>query len=183
MSSPSAAQLCGHFELSAEGRALLAPEAKPRAFLDLLLQNNRHEDAAQLMSHALPKREAVWWACQCLRKSAELSKSALEIVAAAESWSVDPTDEQRRKTFELAELASFEPPTCFLGMAVFFSGGSLSLPNLPPVEPKEHLTGTMIGNAVKLAALAGDAAKAPERYAGFLSLGLDIVNGKARVAK
>ena len=58
-----------------------------------------------------------------------------------------------------------------------------SLPNLPPVEPKEHLTGTMIGNAVKLAALADDVTKAPERYAGFLSLGLDIVNGKAKITK
>jgi hypothetical protein len=65
-------------------------------------------------------------------------------------------------------------------MAVFFSSGSLSLPGLPPVPPKEHLSAGMVGNAVKMAAVSQGGAKAAELYPPFFALGFDIAAGKDR---
>jgi hypothetical protein len=182
MSTPSAAEVCKNFELSEEARALLQPEMKPRPFLELLIEKALCEDAVMLMAHAMPKREAIWWACQCVRlvEGEAISPQALDLVAEAEAWVAKPTDEQRRKAFEKAEAANFDPPAGFVGMAVFFSSGSLSLPNLPPVPPKEHLSAGMVGNAVKVAAVAKGGARAPELFPLFFAMGFDVAAGKNR---
>ena len=31
---------------------------------------HEYTDAVRFLAHALPKREAVWWACLCVRKAA-----------------------------------------------------------------------------------------------------------------
>jgi hypothetical protein len=182
MSTPFAAEVCKHFELSDEARALLKPPLKPRPFLEVLIEKAMHDDAVMLMAHAMPKREAIWWACQCVRLAAgdALAPPASEPIAEAEAWAAQPTDEQRRKAFQMAEAASFDPPAGFVGMAVFFSSGSLSLPNLPPVPPKEHLSAGMVGNAVKIAAVSQGGAKAAEFYPQFFALGFDVAGGKNR---
>src|SRR4051812_34655329 len=133
MSTPSAAEVCKLFELSEPARALLQPDMKPRPFLDTLIEKNMHEDAVMLMAHAMPKREAIWWACQCVRLAAgdKLTPPASDLINESEPWVAKPTDEQRRQAFDKAERAGFDPPAGLLGMAVFFSSGSLSLPNLP----------------------------------------------------
>lgn len=181
-SSVSAAHVCKNFELSDAGKALLTPDHKPRAFLDLLIEKSLHDDAIMLMAHAMPKREAIWWACQCVRHSggASLSPQSLELITHAEQYVAKPTDELRRKTFAMAEAANFDPPAGFVGMAVFFSSGSLSLPNLPPVPPKEHLAAGMVGNAVKVAAVAQGGAKLAELRSQFLNMGFDVSGGKNR---
>lgn len=176
----TAAHVCKNFELSDGGKALLTPDAKPRAFLDLLIEKSFHDDAVMLMAHAMPKREAIWWACQCVRLSAKLSPAAAEIIASAELYVAKPGDDVRRKTFALAEAANFDPPAGFVGMAVFFSSGSLSLPNLPPVPPKEHLAAGMVGNAVKVAAVSQGAAKLAEFRSQFLTLGFEVSAGRNR---
>jgi hypothetical protein len=182
MSTPSAADVCKHFELSDVAKGLLQPEIKPRPFLEVLIEKRLDDDAVMLMAHAMPKREAIWWACQCIRlaNGATLAPPASGLIAEAEAWVAKPTDELRRKTFEMAEGANFDPPAGFLGMAVFFSSGSLSLPNLPPVPPKEHLAAGMVGNAVKVAALAQGAGKATEYFPKFFALGFDVAAGVNR---
>lgn len=182
MSTPTAADVCQHFDLSPAAKAFLTPDAKPRPYLDLLIEKKLSDDAIMLMAHAMPKREAIWWACQCVRLSAgsALSPQAASLLAAAEDWVVKPDDERRRKAFALSEAANFDPPAGFIGMAVFFSSGSLSLPNLPPVPPKEHLAAGMAGNAVKAAAVAHGGAKAAEYHPRFFALGFDVAAGKNR---
>ena len=180
--APTAAQVCSHFELSEPARGLLQPEMKPRPYLETLIEKKLNDDAVMLMAHAMPKREAIWWACQCVRMAsgAGLAPQSADMIAAAESWVANPTDEHRRKAFEKAEAANFDPPAGFLGMAVFFSSGSLSLPNLPPVPPKDHLSAGMVGNAVKVAAVAQGGDKAHQLYPQFFAVGFDVAAGKNR---
>ena len=63
-------------------------------------------------------------------------------------------------------------------MAAFFSGGSLSLPNLPVVPPGEDLTGRMAAGALMLAAVMTEPEKASEKHAAFLRTGLEIADGQ-----
>lgn len=182
MSTPTAADVCKHFELSAPATALLQPEMKPRPYLEALIEKSHHADAAMLMAHSLPKRESIWWACRCVRHAlgASAAPAAQDLIAAAEAWVAKPSDEARRAAFAKAEAANFDPPAGLLGMAVFFSSGSLSLPNLPIVPPKDHLAAGMVGNAVKIAAVSQGGAKAPQLYPAFFGMGFEIAAGKNR---
>ena len=40
----------------------------PLVFLRALLDGPTPEDAVSFCAYLLPRREAVWWACQCLRQ-------------------------------------------------------------------------------------------------------------------
>src|ERR1039458_1102468 len=100
--------LCAVAELGEEAMALARPDLHPRAFVALLLEKALFPDAVRFVAHALPKREAVWWAWVCARRAAGDTppppiKAALD---ATEKWIAQPTHELRR----LAMDASNKPP-------------------------------------------------------------------------
>ncbi len=59
---PTAAEVCKLFQLNDDAAPLLEPKQSPREFFKLLTKRQLYPDAARLLAHALPKREAVWWA-------------------------------------------------------------------------------------------------------------------------
>ena len=91
-----------------------------------------------------------------------------------------PTDENRRAAFQAAEAAEFKNPAGLIGMAIFFSSGSLGPPGQAEVAPAPHLSPNAVGNAVVLAAVRIDPGKASERYLKFFALGFEVANGKNR---
>ena len=57
-------------ELGEEAMALVSPDVHPLDFVALLMEKKLYPDAVRFVAHALPKREAVWWAWVCARRSA-----------------------------------------------------------------------------------------------------------------
>src|SRR5664280_1079556 len=57
-------------ELGDEAMALARPDLHPREFVALLLDKALFPDAVRFVAHALPKREAVWWAWVSARRAA-----------------------------------------------------------------------------------------------------------------
>src|SRR5262245_49413838 len=86
----TAAEVCRRFPLSEAAAKLLRQDMAPRPFLDLLIQNQHFADAVRFQAHAMPKREAVWWACLCVRpeKGAAVPPPAAAAQKAAEAWVV-----------------------------------------------------------------------------------------------
>ena len=156
-----------------------APDAE--TFVRTLLAHECYSDAAKFLAHALPKREAVWWGVLVVRGQLgnPAPAPAANILAAAERWVRQPTDEHRRAAMELAE-PNLGDPAGFVGLAAFMSGGSLAPVGVDPVPPPEHLTGTLIGNAVILAAVCKDPVTAPAKYRSFIEKGFEIARGPAR---
>lgn len=178
----TAADVCKHFELSKEGAALLQPGQLPRPFLEALIAQQYYPDAARFMAHAMPRREAIWWGCLCARqaygdKIPEKHKASLQL---AETWVEQPTDANRRAAFKAAESAEFKNPAGLLGLAVFFSAGSIAPPGLAEVSAEPNLSPNSVANSIILAAVLNDSAKAPERFPQFFALGFDVANGKNR---
>jgi hypothetical protein len=174
-----AADLCAHFDLSAEAKALLVGSMPPDQFLDLLIQKGHLLDAIRLLAFALPKREAVWWACLCARETlAPAAPVELgEAIKAAEAWVYKPTEENRRTAMEKAERAGFDKPASWAAVGAFWSGGSLAPPNAPVVPPAETLTAKAVSGAILLAAVQREPERAAERHRQFLDDGVDIAAG------
>ena len=174
----TAAEVCGKYEQAAEVLPLLSEGMSPRAFLDKLVEEDRLLEANRFLAHALPKREAVWWACLCARDAIpDSDETAAELVSLAETWVRKPTDENRRTAMTAAEEAGFDSPASWAAAAAFWSGDSLAPPDLPPVAPSDELTGTAVAAVGLLAAYSGDPVTAPDRFRAFLDKGLDVAQG------
>src|ERR1035437_6023179 len=94
-------------ELGDEAMALARPDLHPREFVALLLDKALFPDSVRFVPHALPKREAVWWAGVSARHAAgdapaPAIKAALD---ATEKWIAQPTDELCRRALDAAPKA------------------------------------------------------------------------------
>ena len=66
-------------ELGDEAMALMKPEMHPSDFVSKLMEKQLYPDAVRFVAHALPKREAVWWAwMSALRGSGENPPSKIK---------------------------------------------------------------------------------------------------------
>lgn len=139
-------------------------------------------EAARLTAHALPKREAVWWACMCADAVPDVTlKSAdAEARVAAEAWVRKPTDDAlRRAAWDLVQKTEFHSPEAWAAVAAFWSGGSMAPEGQPVVPPAEHLTGVAVNGAVVMAAVRGRAERADARLGRFLASAREIAGGGA----
>lgn len=175
-------RLLPHLQLDAQGTAVLggcidAPEA-----LDRLERAGLLIEATRLIAHALPAREAVWWACECSRHTASSGAnpaSEARMREAAEAWVRRPTDELRRAAMKEAEQAGFSSPEAWAAVAAFWSGDSMAPPDAPKVPPQPHFKGLAVAGAVALAAVRGMASRREARLRRFLLSARDIAQGGA----
>lgn len=160
-------------------KTLLTPTLSPGDFLEALIREAQWPDAVRFLAHALPRREAVWWACTCARFTlpADSPPDAVAALQAAEAWVFQPTEENRRAAMQRAEAAGFDTPAAWSAVSVFWSGGSMAPPGAPPVMPGERLCPTAVASTVLLAAVQTEPQLAEQKYRRFLEAGIDIARG------
>lgn len=167
-------------ELSPEAQRIAAAAADVPAALEALSAAGLLTDAARLVAHALPKREAVWWACMCARATEPAPAAAdAEALAAAETWVRRPEEANRRQAMAKAEAAGFRTPEAWAAIGAFWSGGSMAPEGQPVVPPADHLTGLAVAGAVALAAVRKHPERAEAALRAFLASALDIAGGGA----
>lgn len=182
VTAKTAAEIVPHCPLDEAARKLLRPEHTPSQYLTLLLEQSLDLDAIRFLAYALPKREAVWWACACVRslQGGKSSAPAGGAVEAAEKWAAQPSEENRRAAFAASEAVGLADPAGCAAVAAFWSGGSLAPPNVPAVPPGEHLTAHGVAGAVMMAAVFVEPARAAEKQRAFVKLGIDVAGGVNR---
>ena len=174
VAAKTAAEVYKQFPLGDEAKKLLRDGMTPHQFLDALVEKQQFPDAARFLAHALPKREAVWWACLCARQAhgANAPPPAGPALAAAEKWASDPSEDNRRAAQAAATAAGMGAPAGCAAMAAFFSGGSLAPPAAPVVPPGEHLSahrgrcGDAGGRAHRAAEGTGEVSQVPRAGCG-----------------
>ncbi len=179
VSAERAAEVCGRFAPGEVAKGFLREDQTPRQFLDVLIENGEFHDAVRFLAYALPKREAVWWACLCARTAsgANPPASILAALNAAEAWASDPSEENRRAAMPVAEVVGFATPAGCAAISAFWSGGSLGPANLPVIPPDESLTAHGVSGSVILSAVMVEPEKAPEKFRVFLSQGIGVAEG------
>src|SRR6266702_8553433 len=102
-----------HLQLDAEATTALGGCGDALEALARLEQAGLLIEATRLVAHALPAREAVWWACACSRYTAACGidpAAETKVREAAEEWVRKPTDEHRRAAMKEAEATDFNNP-------------------------------------------------------------------------
>ncbi len=147
--------------------------------LDRLEEGGFLIEATRLIAHALPKREAVWWACMCAAHAAPADLPPADRLAreAAEEWVRLQTDKPRRIAWDRAQESGCVSPEAWAAVAAFWSGDSMAPEGQPPVPPAPHLAGTAVAGAVAQAAVRGDVARQEARLRRFLESGRNIAAG------
>ena len=147
--------------------------------LDVLEAGGFLMEASRLLAYALPKREAVWWACMCAAHTAPPDLPEADRLAreAAEHWVRQQGDENRRAAMRQAEATTLEAPEGWAAIAVFWSGETIGPEDQPPVPPPPHMTGKAVAGTVYLAAVRSDPSRLNTRLKRFLESGRNIAAG------
>ena len=175
------APLVPRLELDGDGAKAIAGADSAAAGVERLAAAGRHQDAVKLLAHALPKREAVWWACMCARAipDAALPAEDAGAIDATEAWVRRPDEPARRAAAAKAEKTAFATPEAWAAMGAFWSGGSMAPDGQLVVPPPDHLTATAVTGAVMLAAVRHVPDKQQERLERFIVSARDIAGGGA----
>jgi hypothetical protein len=171
-----------HLQLDEQGRSALSDCKGSVEALEKLERAGLLVEATRLVAHALPAREAVWWACACSRHTAASGtdpSTEAKLREAAEEWVRKPTDEHRRAAMKEAETSGFGSPEAWAAVGAFWSGDSMAPPEAPKVPPQPHFTGLAVAGSVALAAARGPAVRRDDRLVRFLASAKDIAAGGA----
>jgi hypothetical protein len=159
-------------------RRLLTPELNAKDFVELLIQNKQYIEAIRFLAFALPIRTAIVWANTCARYFSRAAPSDKADAAsdAVDKWLAEPTDENRRATIDAAKVVEFGTPAGSAALAVFFSGGSISSPEAPVMDPMPDMAPNAVAESIMLAAILNEPEKAEAKYQTFLAEGLKLAN-------
>ncbi|MCK5336973.1 MAG: hypothetical protein KAQ67_12470 [Gammaproteobacteria bacterium] len=168
-----------HFELEEMGIDLLRDDIKTAEFLELLISNESYTDAINLLSHSLPKREAVWWACICAKQQDDETKDELydETLKIAEKWVYDPSEKNRRVAEFYAEKGKYETAAAWAAAAAFWSGDSIVAENEPKIAPDEYLYAHAVSGSILTSACMQDKDDTSDIFKKYIEHGINIANG------
>jgi hypothetical protein len=124
----------------------------PIDYLKKLMSKGDFLEALTFCAYLLPRREAVWWACSCLRDSLkDIPPTRIAILRAAEEWVNTPDNRQRLDALRIGTEADESDPITWVARAAGWSGGLLfSHPQRPEPMPPY-----MTARAVRIALFLG----------------------------
>jgi hypothetical protein len=174
-------EICRGFKLQDEAKAHLKDEPAPEQFVERLARAKLYADATRFLAYALPERQAVWWACLCVR-SVPTCKATLAIKS-AEAWVRDPTESNREAALSAGGKHKFEmpgAPAAWTAMAAGWSGGAAAIDAEDVPEPPRHLTAHAGSGAILLVATM-EPDEAEKVYRRCLETGVQIAQGKLQI--
>ncbi len=180
VTADTAETITRHFELQEESQPLLKAQHTPTEFLQILIDNSHYHDAVTFLAHAIPAREAVWWACLCNREHLGSSDEAYrQAHSAAEAWVRKPFEENRRQAEKEAEAGHYNTSASWAAAAAFWSGGSIAPVSEPVMEPQAYLYAHAVAGGIIMSANQNMPAESEveARYQRYLKHGLNIANG------
>lgn len=167
------------FEAFPDLRRLIPRPSNDSAALDYprsLLTSRRPLDAIVFLAHLLPRREAVWWARQCVE--ALLPESAEDAaLRAADAWVRSPEEETRRAALDIGNAADQAIATTWLALAAAWSGGSMAAPDQKPHIPQPSACARAANAAIALAISGGEPETIAARIQACAAAGLRFAEG------
>jgi len=168
--------ICTGIDLSDAARACLAASPAAPAWLAALLRAGCGHDAVIFLAHALPRAQAVRWACDCVEAAgaAGSTPAAHVAVSTARAWASMPDAARCTDAARAADVATLDTESAarFAAFAAAWSGESLAPEGQPVVAPAPALGARAVAAAVRLAAALGDPAGMRARLDDFIGRGM-----------
>ena len=176
---PNAQAITKLCDLDQPALDLLTQYSDSTHYLNQLIEQHYYPDAVRFLAHALPKREATWWACLSARHTVndKTSPEELKAIELAELWVYKPNEDNRKPTLAAAEAVSHHKPAHWAALSAFWSGNDISPTPHAIIPPSETLYAKAVIGAVMLAATQVEPDKVTETYQIFLQQGIDIAGG------
>ncbi|WP_211091865.1 DUF6931 family protein [Vibrio agarilyticus] len=169
-----------HFELSPEAADVIDGNWAPIEVITQLQKQRLYLDLTAFFAHALPMREALWWAVQSLRlRLDDLSQLERQIIALCSDWVQQPNEPLRRKIEQMIVPLANESAAKWLGYSVFWSGfGSIAPIDNPVVMPADFLHAKAVAGAVNTAAALPEWQGYERYYQTVVQTALSIAHGE-----
>ena len=142
------------------------------AFLGRCRAEGRLEPALTAVAYLLPRRDAVWLACQAMRDLTDLKPSEVECVALARQWASRPEETLRRKALDRGLETSARLSGAWVALAAGWSGGSIAPAGAQPMPPSPAATAQAVRVALLSAAPRLAASRKQAVMTGWLEFAL-----------
>lgn len=140
-----------------------------------LIHEQQYPQAIKFLALGFQMRDLIWWAYLCLSAHASQNQQTQAILTCIHQWVLAPNETLRQQAKQYADAIGLFEALSWLAMAVFWSGGSIALPNQPNVAPTQFMGQEAAANAMIIAA---NQSKNPEgAYLDFIKRGFHIVMG------
>ena len=170
-------QFCDQAKVGDEAKALLTDQYSTKEFISLLVEKELFADALRMVASLLPRREAIGWACLCLRHILPnpQEKPLPPVQVAVERWVAAPTEEARWAAKQMADTEEPKSLSGLLAMGVFLAGPSMAPPNVQAVPPPPHACSEIVAGVVILAGVSKEPEKAGVKYAAFMQKAMALI--------
>jgi len=159
--------------------ALLTEDITPGEFIQALVKARLWLDAARVLAYALPRREALWWACLCAEgmEAVRSEKSEQFSLAAAEKWVYEPSDKHRADAYISAQKCKGSSGGLMCALAAAMSEESLPFEGDQVIEFDATAFPGLVFAVIVLAADEGEENLMDQRLQQYLAIGEDIARG------
>jgi hypothetical protein len=121
-------------------------------FVKSLVETQSWDKAVSFCAYLLPRREAVWWGCQSLRRMQPHNAPADTVALdAAEAWVREPQEHLRRAALDLGTQGDTRRPTTWVALAAGWSGGSIAAPEYGNVPAAPYQTARALRTGLLIA--------------------------------
>jgi hypothetical protein len=153
-----------------------APTDKsPTDFLRALASGPTPEDAIGFCAYMLPRREAVWWGCSCLKGLAGAAAEATQGYRLADAWVREPSEQLRLAALSYGMESDRSQADAWIALAAGWSGGSMMPEAVAPIPSAPHLTAKAVRVALLMALAFVPAQERQAKLAACVQGGLRLV--------
>lgn len=173
------AELLKRCDLSEEAALVVSDDLEPADVVSALSEHKLYIDLVSFLSHSLPMRESIWWACLALElRESDWDSEQKKLIADAKRWVMEPDEARRRLAEQQVVRQRHKTAPGWLAQAVFWSGtGSIAPADEPQVMPPEFLYSKAVAGAINMAALMPEWQGYQSYYDSVIASGLDIAGG------
>lgn len=160
----------------ASAASLAASQTSLAGLIDQLEELKDYEAAIPLRAYQLGPPLAVRWVCTCIHEHAKpLHGEQAHALTAAETWSHEPSEENRRSAEKAAAAADHSGLGGFVAWAAFCSGDNVGPAEYEqPVPPEPHVECIFLRAALVL--LAYEHADPNQQFQVFLDIGRNLAD-------